>query len=131
MNIIEAVRLCAFAPSSSPLELLGGMVSPGSMNEMNNPASELLSLDAMIFRHLGPLPVHELFDGGLKRRQRNPDLFHCITIANRDFVIRQRFFITYCLDVYGNAKRRAHFVLAPIEAPDGCGVIVDGQPSFA
>ena len=56
------------------------------------------------------------------------NLLHRIAIANRDFVIRRRFFVADCLDVYGNAKRRAHFVLTPIETTDGCRVVIDRVP---
>jgi hypothetical protein len=33
------------------------------------------------------------------------------------------------LDVHGNAERRTHFVLAPIETPDGRRVVVYGVPA--
>src|ERR671918_434160 len=100
------------------------------MSPLERRESDLLFLESVLLRHLGPLPGHELFHYGLERRHRNTNLLHAVTIANRDLLVRRLFFIADGLNVNGDTERRAHFVLPAIESADGGRVVVHRVPAF-
>jgi len=81
--------------------------------------------------HARPLAVHELFHDCGQRRKRHANLLHVVAVANRYFAVGGGLVIADGLDVDGDAKRRADFILAAVESADGRRVVVHRMPALA
>ena len=59
------------------------------------------------------------------------NLLHRVAVANGDFIVGGGLFIADGLDVDGDAKRRADFVLPAVKPADGRRVVVHRMPTLA